>query len=332
MTGSQPSPIVPPLRPIVGVIIAALLLSAVFLLTMPDELLWQRVLEDSGHGPVFAGFAFVLLWMWAPPAESAVRSPQQYWQVFAIAVALGVGTELAQWFMPERNVSARDALHDAAGAILGLAAFWGLERWRARRQGAHIEFTRGALVASLALASFALLAWPILECARAYAERARAWPALLPLGEPAASVFVNSERARRSWERLPDPYARASDGPSLRLSFGQGERPYLQLPEPVPDWSGHDVLVFDVTNASAQDISVVLRILDRTHDWTAADRFNQGLVIPAATRTTIRISLEAVAAAPRSRRMDMTAIADVMLFAAQPLDAGDLYVTRIALE
>jgi hypothetical protein len=118
----------------------------------------------------------------------------------------------------------------------------------------------------------------------------------------------------------------------LRLQFAAGARPGLQLFEPPPDWSGKDTLVIDMTNPSSRPLPLVLRILDRTHDWTHEDRFNQRLIIPAASRTSVRIALAAVASSPRERRMDMTAIADVMLFARRPLDAGDLYVTRISLE
>jgi hypothetical protein len=55
-------------------------------------------------------------------------------------------------------------------------------------------------------------------------------------------------------------------------------------------------------------------------------------VIPGAARTSIRISLEAVATSPAGRRMDLGAIANVMLFALQPLDTGEFYVTRVWLE
>jgi len=46
----------------------------------------------------------------------------------------------------------------------------------------------------------------------------------------------------------------------------------------------------------------------------------------------VRISLEAVAASPRGRRMDMAAIANVMFFSRRPLEQGELYVTRVWLE
>ena len=332
MSAQVPAAIVPPLAPSFGLMLAALLLLAVFALSMPDEFLWQRVIEDAGHGPVFAGFAIVLLWLQRPRATSRIRDLGQFRQVFLFAVGAGITTELLQWFLPARNVSVRDVLHDAAGAALGLALFWLLERWLARREGEPDVAMHGAVVAAIALGSLLVLAWQPLQCARAYVERARAWPTLLPLRDPADTAFSAVKSASLSYRPLPARYQRQGDGVSMRLEFEAGARPGLQLFEPAPDWSDKDSLVIDVTNPSPRPLPLVLRVLDRTHDWSNGDRFNRRVVVPATTRTTVRIPLEAVAAAPRKRRMDMTAIADVMLFARRPLDAGDFYVTRVWLE
>lgn len=326
------SAVVPRLPLAVGFVIAALLLSAVFLLSMPDDFLWQRVLEDAGHGPVFAGFASVLLWLHAPPAHERVRSTAQYLRVFGIAVAVGLLTELGQSFMPARNVSTHDVLHDAAGATLGLALAWCIERWLARRQGVARGDARPALMLAIILAAVTILAWQPLQCARAYAVRKAAWPTLSPLGEAADAAFGRSHSAQVSYGRLPERYRRLGDGESMRLTFAAGARPAWQVTEPVHDWSGASVLVLDVTNPLPEPAHVMLRIVDATHDWTHADRFNQRLVLPAATRASVRIALPAVALSPRGRRMDMMRVADVMLFATAPLPAGELYLTRVALE
>jgi hypothetical protein len=58
-----------------------------------------------------------------------------------------------------------------------------------------------------------------------------------------------------------------------------------------------------------------------------------GLVIAGPLLAAVFfLSLPAVESSPRGRRMDMTRIANVMLFAAAPLPAGEFYITRIALE
>jgi hypothetical protein len=155
---------------------------------------------------------------------------------------------------------------------------------------------------------------------------------LVPMGPLADGLFARPHDARVTYVQLPQRYRRADDADSVRLEFKLGATPGLQVLEPYPDWRGHDVLVLDVTNPTAKAASFMLRILDATHDWSHADRFNQPVVIPGAARTTIRISLEAVATSPAGRRMDLGAIANVMLFALQPLDTGEFYVTRVWLE
>ena len=87
-----------------------------------------------------------------------------------------------------------------------------------------------------------------------------------------------------------------------------------------------------MTNAGPSELSLVFRILDVTHDWSHEDRFNLPLVIAPRTRTTVRIALPAVEAAPATRRMDMARIANVMLFGRPPATTGALYVSRVWLE
>jgi hypothetical protein len=88
----------------------------------------------------------------------------------------------------------------------------------------------------------------------------------------------------------------------------------VQLVEPSGDWRDYGVIAVDLTNAGPRELPLVFRILDAHHDWTDADRMNLPLVIPPRTRTTVRVTLDAVEGAPLHRRMDMARIANVMLF------------------
>ena len=85
-------------------------------------------------------------------------------------------------------------------------------------------------------------------------------------------------------------------------------------------------------NPAAQPASFILRVLDRGHDWSHEDRLNLPLTIPPNTRTTVRVSLVALAEAPARRDMDLSRIADVMLFATGPLPGREFYVSRVWLE
>jgi hypothetical protein len=315
-----------------GVALVAVLLGAVFFLSLPGTTLWQRVVQDAGHGPVFAGIAIALLLMRAPPAGAVVRPVSAYGRAFAWAAAIGVVTELVQFSMPGRSVSLMDALHDVAGAALGLAVVWFIERRLAGgRVDAEDKSCTRAVVA-IALLAFTILAWQPLQCARAYAARNAAFPTLVPTHPLADARFAVPHQAGVVLAPLPEAYREKGDQDSVRLDFKSGTAPGFQLVETYPDWRSYDMLAIDVTNPGPEPVTFVVRVHDAQHDMSHQDRFNQPVEIPAATRTTIRISLEAVATAPANRRMDLGAIRDLMLFAPQPLPVGDFYITRIWLE
>lgn len=326
----QPLPTIPRAT---GCLLLAPLLAAVLFVSLPRGMWWQRVAQDAGHGLVFVGVAFVLLLMTRPPAGVSMRPPATYLRVLAAACAIGILTELLQYFLPQRSVSAMDALRDAAGATVGLAFGWWLERRLARRsRTGRAPEPASALVAAAALAALSLLAWQPLQTARAYAERRAALPQLLPADVVAGAEFVRSYRASLGQASLPTEFKREGDPGSLRLQFQPGGTPALQLTEPYPDWRRYEVLAIDATNPGATPASLVVRIIDDGHDWSSTDRFNLPVVIPAATRTTVRVSLEAVAASPATRRMDLGAIRNVVIYARRPLDGSELYFTRVWLD
>ena len=304
-------------RPL-GLPLLALLLATVFLPALPATAYWQRVLQDAGHGVVFTGIAIVLL--------AGRRSGRDYAQALGIAVALGLLTELLQFYLPDRNVSAQDVLHDAAGAVLGRAIVALVER-RGAADGRIVPYA-----ITCALAALAVLAWEPLRCARVYAERSRSFPTLAPMGTLADAQFVAGRKATVSHAPLPKAWRRPGEGSALRLSYEPGARPALELTEAAPDWRGHAVLALDVTNPADAPADFILRVLDRRHDWTHEDRLNLPVTIPPATRATVRVSMAALADAPRHREMDLAAIANVMLFATRPLPGEAFYVSRVWLE
>lgn len=311
-------------RPL-GSLLIALLLAALFIPSLPGQTYWQRVLQDAGHGAIFAGVAIVLLAM-RPAAAPGRRLRGDFTACFVVAVTLGIATELLQHFLPHRQVSALDVLHDAAGAALGLAAIALVER----RSGAFAD--RAGMAVAILLGAVVLLAWEPLRCARAYAERANAFPTLAPMGRIADAQFAGARDGVLSHATLPATWRQAGESDGLRLEFEPGARVALELIEAVPDWRGHSVLALDLTNPGPQPAHFILRVLDARHDWTHEDRLNLPVRIPAQTRMTVRVALTAVEHAPVGRRMDLGDIANVMLFATAPLPGDVFYVSRIWLE
>jgi hypothetical protein len=352
-------------------LIIAAMVAAVFFLSLPGTTVWRKVLQDAGHGPVFAVVGIVLALMRAPPVGESARSPAMYLRAFAIAVAIGVATELIQYFQPGRNVSLIDVLHDAAGAAFGLALLVVAERRRPspglpptspasagevdepslgvpptspasagevrepspaqQRERVGAAGVR-ALSIMIALAAFAILAWQPLQAARAYAARAAAFPTLADGEAQPGDTFLAGRNALLDRRPLPARWARPGDRASLHLRFERASLPAFDLFEPSPDWRGYSTLALDVTNPGPAPLRFTLRIHDEQHDWSNDDRLNLPIVVPPGVRTTIRVSLAAVESAPRSRRMDLSRIADVMLFSRSPAAGTEFYVSRAWLE
>lgn len=328
-----------------GLALIAALFACVFVFSLGGQLYWERVVMDAAHGPVFGGIAVVLLLMHAPCADTGRRGWDAYLAAFLWTLVLGVASEIAQHFMPDRSVSLRDVLHDAAGAALGLSLVAIFERHRlpVRRDDAAGEGARpsgtparpdatGAWLAVLALASVTLLAWPVIQCARTYAERAAALPVLVPLPGRAEHRFVRVHEATPARVAWPARWQRPGDeGEVLALRFARGSSPALELHEPAPDWRGFDVLAVDVANPGPEPLAFVLRISDLHHDWTHVDRLNLPVSFPPQARTTLRLSLAELRKAPQVREMDLGAIANVMLYSAGP-QAGEEVFVALRLE
>lgn len=307
-----------------GLFLIALLLSAVFFLALPGTTAWQRVVQDAGHGPVFAGIAVVLLLMQGTPG--VLPPSKNYWRALVIAVGLGAASELIQRWQPGRDVSLLDVAHDAAGAALGLAL------WALLRRSPERTIRRRSVLGAVALGTLVLLAWEPLRCATAYAERSRAFPVLLQGTGSASLYFARGHDSRLGREEIPAAWRKAGDGKAVRLTCRGGTRPALELLEPAPDWRGYHTLNLDLVNPGDRPLKFVLRVLDAHHDWTDEDRFNKPVRVAPASRVTLQVPLAAVEAAPARRRMDMTAISNVMLFSGAPLMGTGFYVARIWLQ
>jgi hypothetical protein len=294
---------------------------------------WIRVLQDAAHGPIFAAITIALWFLFAPTA--ARRESAAFWTrrrdllAFAGAQAIGLAVELTQDTMG-RPASVFDLGSNAAGAALGLAM---IHLYR-RRPGPAPRRPHGAgawVLGAAAAAGLVYLAWRPVVAASAYLQRARDVPVLASFRAPRDLYFVHTRGTASGIVDLPARWAREDGERALRVRYDAAHGPAVQLTEPWEDWRGYEVLVADLTNAGARDLRLVLRVLDARHDWSPGDRLNLPIVVPALTRARVRVSLDAVRSAPQRRPMDLSRIADVMLFAA-PAAEGDLYVSRIWLE
>lgn len=313
-------------RAAIAIAIAALL-SLLLFVSLPGQGLWHDVSLDASHGPIFAVVAVLVLLVHDPAERSATVA---YVNAFFVAVGLGIVIEILQT-VGHRPGQPFDVMTDAAGAAAGLGLWALVER---RRSGAAARPAAGGpwwpLV--IALTGITLIAWPPLQAARGYAQRAAQFPTVAQFRDPRDLTFVTTDGAGAAIVDLPARWAQRAGERALRLGFDAGHAPAVQVIEPSPDWRGYSVIAADLTNPTEDEVRLTLRIHDATHDWSHEDRLNLPVVLAPRTRTTVRVALSEVQAAPASRSMDLGRIANVMLFGRPAAQPGEIYVSRLWLE
>ncbi len=313
------------LRVRTGVLIVGGLLAAVLFLSVPGGELWRKVLQDAAHGPVFAVVAVVLALMRPPEGPHSARPWRVLWQSGVLAVLFGAAAEVVQHFMPDREMSLLDVLHDAAGATFGLSLLFLFER------GVR-PLRAGAVAIVLAIVALVVLARDPVTCAVAYAGRAAQFPVLLQARGAGSLYFLRGDQAEVRTVELPAAFARGAHETALQVAYAPGSQPGLQLFEPAGDWRGYHAVLLDVTNPGDRPLPLILRIADVATDWATWDRLNHALTVPARSRITVRVPMAEVGAAPRDRPMDLARIADVMVFAPRPAPGTEFFVSRLWLE
>jgi hypothetical protein len=263
-----------------------------------------------------------------------VQSVWPDWTVYAwslaISIALGILIEFLQGF-EGRPPSFFDVMTDTAGAMVGLSA-WTLATRPAMGEPRAAVGRNPWPVVALGLAGLVFVLWRPLHVAIAYAHRAAAFPAIADFSSARGPDFVTTDGLGTAVADIPAPWAQRPGERALEIRYDTLHPPAVQVVEPQGDWRAFSVIAVDLTNAGPGELALVLRILDATHDWSHEDRFNLPLVIPARSRTTVRVALPAVEASPATRRMDMARIANVMIYGRPPATPGALYVSRIWLE
>ena len=119
---------------------------------------------------------------------------------------------------------------------------------------------------------------------------------------------------------------------SLAVEFVADDFPGVSLYEPAPDWSGFKTLVLDVQNPARESLKLGVRVHDFKHKFQYGDRYNGHFDLAAGERRTLRISLEEIRHAPRTRLMDMRRISDITLFRGAPIGSRQLRVFKVSLE
>jgi hypothetical protein len=281
-----------------------------------------EVVQNLGHFCVFFGLAVLFLAATGRSVSLSVRN--RYLAVFGLALGLGILTELLQIPL-ERDASLADLLDDALGAWAGMAGF----AWFDSR------VSRGARVAMLVSGALAglVIVQPLAAALQAYAAKRAAFPVIADYRRSLDDYFLDYRSVSISHEPLPVRWSGFDGESALRVSFEPGRWPGIELFEVEPGWTGFDALVLDLTNPADRSVELIVRVHDRAHNGDLDDRFNRRLTLRPETRSTIRIPLEDVRNAPRSRSLNLSRVSTLMLFVdGDRVAGGEIFVSSIRLE
>ena len=172
---------------------------------------------------------------------------------------------------------------------------------------------------------------PISISLAAYANRDLRFPTLLDACSPLDRYFLSGTTGA-------DVNVAPSTGPTtspcgnaFRVEFGTAPYAGISVDEPYPDWRTAHTLVLNLRNPGELDLSLVVRVHDRAHNYQFQDRFNREFTLHAREQLEIAIPISEIQHAPVGRLMDLSQIAGVIVFRDRGTTAGSFEVERILL-
>jgi hypothetical protein len=308
---------------------------------LPGEGRYSAVLQDGCHAPAFAALASIMFTLLSRSGtlNAAAGSGQQrsiarlaLIQAIAVIVAmlsLGAATEILQGALG-RDEEVDDVISDVVGAS-GVAALWLYATLRGNSRASARLARIATLLACAALAGF--WAAPLARCGLAYWARDAQFPVLAQFRSQRDTYFVSGDPAPPSIVRIQQRLA--AENPSagaLRVALDAGRWPGMTLTEPVPDWRGFRELSLDLGNPGMAALPLRLRVNDRAHNGAFDDRFNTEILMAPLARTTFHFPLDRIANSPRMRRMDMSRMAQLILFRDGSAPGQAVLIYRIWLQ
>jgi VanZ family protein len=274
---------------------------------LPGEGQYMAVLQNGCHSPAFAVLSLITLALLKPRAPSPLA--RAVLTVTAL-VLVGAATEGIQSLFG-RDAELEDVANDLVGA-LGATSAWLYFEWRGRAGSA----ARIARIVVLAICASAVAWWlnPFVQCTRAYRERGAQFPVLAQFRSPRDLYFVTSRGTDTRLVPTDERPDRSGSGIALQTTLDSRPWPGFELFELMPDWRGHRLLKVDLSNPGATDLTLILRVNDRGHRGGADDRFNMGVLLPPRTRRVLSIPLVAMESSPRTRKMDLSEIDQLIVF------------------
>ena len=275
-----------------------------------------KALWNHGHILYFALATYLLLG-WRP---LAALSPRWRWVLMLGFTSLvGVQIEIMQ-YDTQRTPDLGDVVRDITGAVLMLSFGPGHAQIRARSLRYGMQM--------LALLMLAIQIWPVATALTDEAIARRQFPLLSGFETP----FETSRwEGNAGFDVTADPSS--AEGKVVQLSLGMRTFSGVHLKYFDGDWRGYRSLSLRLYNPDAQPLQVLCRIHDLAHEagnQDYDDRFNRRFLLRQGWND-LEIELAEIAAAPKTRRLDLAQIVNLGLFSIGLKIPRTLYLDEVRL-
>lgn len=254
---------------------------------------------DLGHIFIFTLLTLVILSHWNRPKSDFVRRFFFYF-IFLLIFLIGIGVELCQTMVNGRNPDIPDLLRNQLGCIFGYYLFF-IKRSSFSRAKTHLlHLLMGCLLSLACVPLFIGLGDELLARSQ------------FPVLADFESMFEKNRWVDPRQLRISGDKARSGDKSLLvRLSTATYSGTSLfYFPN---NWQGYNWLHFSVFNPNTATMTLHCRIHDKQHNKKFQDRYHHQFVLQPGWND-LDISLSDVENAPKTRKMNMTAIEQVGFF------------------
>lgn len=321
------------MRNLTTIVLAILaLLAGVYILDgidLPIQSRLGREFTNAGHAPLFGVLSIAVLIL-TKAWFTRWRKPYSHFIFAGLTTAgLGFATEVVQYFT-HRDASLLDMVYNLIGIasfLLFAATFdFGLRGLPIlnRLSGRNIVRLFSLLILSTAFIAFAVMA-------SAHAHRKAQFPVILDFESLLDNSFIEASNASVDFVTAPEPWEGSNSSVVCKWTIQPGALSSLTVMYPSPVWSGYNFLQLEIFSSLTDTIRVSIRINDVLHNFEYEDRFNTVLEVKPGLNL-ISLPLSEIENAPSGRKMDMTSIANIILFTTIDQSARVLFIDNIRLK
>ncbi len=275
---------------------------------------WASI-KNSGHALVFFQFTYFVL---GCLLLRRTLSTAHILVVCLTAFTLGIVIEFVQPLVG-RQASLLDAFYN----LLGCAAA-GLCMLRHQLGKPLVCVSSASMLLAVSLIQPGIYG---LETQRQRAQL----PTLLDWEQPLNRLYWQPSQSSHATLSAPPRDWPTEARQVARIDLMPAKYPGISLQHLWPNWTNYKTLEVELWSKEKTTFDLVVRIHDNEHNHELTDRYNRAFTItPGLNR--LSIPLTDVQSAPATRSMQLDQIAEIILFAMEPVSSRSFYLGPVRLD